>query len=387
MPWAKFDDRFNSHPKVLAAGPLAVALHMRAIIYSAQYMTDGVIRRRTINHILNWDDDEPDFSGGLPSNRELAKRLVNAKLWDEAPDGEGWVIHDYLDYNPSREELERLQRQRVEAGRAGGRAKASRRNAQSAGTNDPPGDAERPSEPLASARPSLAFASASLEAEPPPSRSPEPEAPPIPLPPPSPEPPPKRGPPTPSLETGGIVGYRADDASDSLASASDSLGDSLDEPLGCRQAVATDASLAKRYPEPDPLLPSTIKETPVRSNAAEPSGLRPEVATSVVGIPLVHGEYRVTMGEVSEWGKAYPGVDVRRELEAMRQWCLSNPRKRKNETGVRRFITGWLAREQRAPRPSQRGRGRRQSFADVTRAAMEWASGQDEEDRVRSADD
>lgn len=106
MSWARFDDQFNAHPKVLEAGPLAVTLHMHAIIYCAQYLTDGVVKRRALNRIVNWDDDADDFGEtGPPNNRELAKRLVHAGLWDEAPDGDGWVVHDYLDFNPSREDV------------------------------------------------------------------------------------------------------------------------------------------------------------------------------------------------------------------------------------------------------------------------------------------
>jgi len=40
--------------------------------------------------------------------------------------------------------------------------------------------------------------------------------------------------------------------------------------------------------------------------------------------------------------QSYPDVDVYRELLAMAAWSDSNPRKRKQRTGVKRFITSWL---------------------------------------------
>lgn len=40
----------------------------------------------------------------------------------------------------------------------------------------------------------------------------------------------------------------------------------------------------------------------------------------------------------------YPGKDVRAELKKMSLWLYSNPGKRKTETGMARFVSGWLGR-------------------------------------------
>ena len=56
--------------------------------------------------------------------------------------------------------------------------------------------------------------------------------------------------------------------------------------------------------------------------------------------------YAVTGTEVNEYAELYPAVDIVRELRKMRGWCLSNPQKRKTRSGIKKFITGWLAREQ-----------------------------------------
>lgn len=71
-------------------------------------------------------------------------------------------------------------------------------------------------------------------------------------------------------------------------------------------------------------------------------------APIVITIPLLgrEGEFAVTEAMVAEWQDAFPGVDVRRTLKRIRLWCLDNPTRRKTRRGVRRFLTGWLARDQ-----------------------------------------
>ena len=54
----------------------------------------------------------------------------------------------------------------------------------------------------------------------------------------------------------------------------------------------------------------------------------------------------VTREEIGGYAKLYPAVDVEQELRNMLGWCMANPAKRKTRSGIRRFIAGWLAREQ-----------------------------------------
>ena len=53
MSWVKFDDQFNNHPKVLAAGPLAQLLYMKAIVYCGQYLTDGFIPAAAVDQLFS----------------------------------------------------------------------------------------------------------------------------------------------------------------------------------------------------------------------------------------------------------------------------------------------------------------------------------------------
>lgn len=49
--------------------------------------------------------------------------------------------------------------------------------------------------------------------------------------------------------------------------------------------------------------------------------------------------------DTQSWKDAYPLVDVQRELVRMKEWILSNP-SRSKKTLWRKFITGWLQKEQ-----------------------------------------
>ena len=86
MPWFRLDDGFHHHPKVRHAGNCAVGLWVRCATYSAQYLTDG--------HI------DTDVANSTATDREI-DRLTAAHLW--IPDDNGFLIPDYLDYNPSAE--------------------------------------------------------------------------------------------------------------------------------------------------------------------------------------------------------------------------------------------------------------------------------------------
>ncbi len=104
MPWVKLDDNFPQHPKVLAAGPRAAWVHLCAIAHCARNLTDG--------HI------SPAVAKSVGATKPVVVALVEAQLWEE--NGNGWVIHDYLAYQPSRKQVEETRRMKAEAGRKGG---------------------------------------------------------------------------------------------------------------------------------------------------------------------------------------------------------------------------------------------------------------------------
>ena len=50
--------------------------------------------------------------------------------------------------------------------------------------------------------------------------------------------------------------------------------------------------------------------------------------------------------DIDSWAELYPAVNVIQELRKMKGWINSNPKKRKTEGGIKRFVNSWLAREQ-----------------------------------------
>jgi hypothetical protein len=107
MPWAKLDDGFTDHPKVMAAGPMASWLFVCGVTYSARMLTDGFIPVTQVRKLADLDNAIA-----------LAERLVEVGLWERCRDG--FRIHDYLEYQPSAEKVradrkaaqERMQRVR-----------------------------------------------------------------------------------------------------------------------------------------------------------------------------------------------------------------------------------------------------------------------------------
>lgn len=68
-----------------------------------------------------------------------------------------------------------------------------------------------------------------------------------------------------------------------------------------------------------------------------------------ITLPLNDGsDHPVTMKELERYTELYPAVDVKQDLRNMAGWLESNPAKRKTRSGIRRFITNWLARTQNA---------------------------------------
>lgn len=74
-----------------------------------------------------------------------------------------------------------------------------------------------------------------------------------------------------------------------------------------------------------------------------------------IRLPLNDGsEFTVSESLVSEFESLYPAVDVRQALRNQRGWLLSDRRRLKTARGIKKFITGWLAKDQ--DRGGNRGR-------------------------------
>lgn len=111
MTWVKVDARFPTHEKVLDVGPVAEALWLRGLCYAGGHLTDGFVPVAYVRRM-----------GDMDGPAEAA-RLVAAGLWHPV-DG-GWRIHDYLTWQRSKTEVEDISAKRAEAGRRGGKQRAS----------------------------------------------------------------------------------------------------------------------------------------------------------------------------------------------------------------------------------------------------------------------
>jgi hypothetical protein len=95
--WAKLDDGFWMHPKVVMAGNESAGIFCRCLSYCGAYLTDGLI-------------PEP-VAVSIAGTKAKLESVINAGLLERValPDGTttGAVyIRDYSDYNPLRDQVE-----------------------------------------------------------------------------------------------------------------------------------------------------------------------------------------------------------------------------------------------------------------------------------------
>lgn len=109
MSWARLDDNFHAHPKTYVAGLDGCGLFCKAISYAAHYLTDGFVPREWVASQV------PARKGG-----DVVDRLVDAGMFE--PVEGGFVIHGFLELNPTREQVleERRKAQERMANRRGG---------------------------------------------------------------------------------------------------------------------------------------------------------------------------------------------------------------------------------------------------------------------------
>lgn len=113
MAWARIDDAFDDHPKVLAVleheqGGAAIGLWTLCLTWAHRNTlrkgkTPGLISASLPRRYLG------------PGARELAALLVKEGLWEPRDEGDGWLIHDFGNYLPTPKTREA----RAAAGRKG----------------------------------------------------------------------------------------------------------------------------------------------------------------------------------------------------------------------------------------------------------------------------
>lgn len=109
MPWVRLDDMMPMHPKLTGLSDPAFRLYICGICWSSLHCTDGHIPEDQFRYV----------APTLRRPRTAADQLVLAGLWEK--NGSGWLIHDYLEYQPSADRVRRdliAKRKRQERWRA-----------------------------------------------------------------------------------------------------------------------------------------------------------------------------------------------------------------------------------------------------------------------------
>jgi hypothetical protein len=109
MPWVRFDDQFPIHRKVDGLSDAAYRLHTSAIFWCARNLTDGFVS----------EEDLDGVTARVRTPARFAAECVKRDVWHDARqpcpsekcpgpvDNDGWIIHDYWDYQPSKAQVTR----------------------------------------------------------------------------------------------------------------------------------------------------------------------------------------------------------------------------------------------------------------------------------------
>ena len=101
----RLDDGFPDHPKISNLSDGAFRLHVAGLCYAARYRTDGLVPQAIIASLVR------------PYRRAVLSELTDRLLWVDLGEAAAYEIHDYLDWNMSRDKLDQLSRAGREAAR------------------------------------------------------------------------------------------------------------------------------------------------------------------------------------------------------------------------------------------------------------------------------
>jgi hypothetical protein len=121
MPWVRLDDSMPDHPKFVDLSDSAFRLWVHGMCYANRQLTDGIVPATALKVLRKRPVD--------------AAELVRAGLWSPLEGGGGWRIHDYSEYQPTRDKVlkqRQTTRNRLERWRNAQKAKGSKERQESA---------------------------------------------------------------------------------------------------------------------------------------------------------------------------------------------------------------------------------------------------------------
>lgn len=102
MSWAKLDDGFWMHPKVVVGGNEAAGIFTRCLSYCGKYLTDGRV--------------PATVAASIAGTKKALDHTIDVGLLERLPSGDLY-IRDYAHYNPLRDEVEALREERSVRGK------------------------------------------------------------------------------------------------------------------------------------------------------------------------------------------------------------------------------------------------------------------------------
>lgn len=92
VAWVRLDDAFPFHPKVLPLSSDAGWLHVCALCWCNQQLTDGHVSDAALPRLT-----------AIKQPAKAAAELVESGLWEASPNG--YQIHDYLHFQASKADV------------------------------------------------------------------------------------------------------------------------------------------------------------------------------------------------------------------------------------------------------------------------------------------
>jgi hypothetical protein len=96
MPWVRIDDELFTHPKFNHAWesePASVGLWLFGASHSSHHLLDGLVPKRFVRQWFT----------STGRQRRTTHALEDSNLW--VPTDRGWEMHDWAQYNPTRQEV------------------------------------------------------------------------------------------------------------------------------------------------------------------------------------------------------------------------------------------------------------------------------------------
>jgi hypothetical protein len=139
MAWVRFDDQYPIHRKVAGLSDTAFRLHSAAIFWCARNGTDGFVPEEDLDQVCAQVRAPARFASECVKRGtwHLAAHACTSENCPEPRDESGWVIHDYLEYQPTKDEAETARKKQQQEKSTGGKLGNHRRWHAARGIRDP----------------------------------------------------------------------------------------------------------------------------------------------------------------------------------------------------------------------------------------------------------